>query len=157
MVIACFYEPMDNTFKPNWNKGHSYIDNLTDKQLTDVEYLGEDPDDLSNTIKKALHDKLNSVKDTYKGSRELTTLEFPPYKVFLTGGVSWGDSPSDIFNDISDLDLVGVLEEVGFNNVIDYKKIVDKILKQKVVLPMIMSLDKDLDALISKTLSKRST
>lgn len=149
MLVACFYEPMDDIFIADWNKGHAFIDKLTDKQLLNVEHLGED----SDTIKKALHDNLNSVKNAYKGNdRELTILEFPPYKVYLTGGMSWGDSPTELFNDINDLEAIGALDEVGFNNVIDYKAIVKKILKQKTILPMLMSLDKDFDSLISRAL-----
>ena len=66
--------------------------------------------------------------------------------------MSWGDSPTELFNDINDLEAIGALDEVGFNNVIDYKAIVKKILKQKTILPMLMSLDKDFDSLISRAL-----
>lgn len=149
MLVSLFYEPMDESFKPDWKKGHSHINKLTKKDLKNCEHLG----DTAKEIKDILHEKLNNIKENYENdSRELTTLEFPPYKVYLTGGMSWGDDPSDIYGDISTLNDFMILEKVGFNEVPDYKSIVDIILKQTTVLPMLMSLHPDLDKLIAENL-----
>jgi len=149
MCVCLFYRPISNTFKPDWKIGHDAINAFTHNQLQEVEHLGDD----DKAIKTSLHDKLDNIKDAVtNGSRELTTLEFPPYLVYITGGMSWGESPSDIYNDINDLTTMGILNDIGYNDVPDYKAIVDVILEQTTVLPMLMSLNPDLDKLISKKL-----
>jgi len=147
MLVACFSELIDENI--DFKAGHAYID-----KEDWVGRLGKDIVDegfVSN-----LHGQLKNIEDACMGKRrDCTYLEFAPYRIYLTGGESWGDSPTSLFNDINDLEELGVLDACGFNQVIDYQRILKKILKQKKVLPGLLGLDDDLDEMISDKLKGR--
>ena len=140
MLIACFSERID------FKAGHAYIDKedwvgRLDEDIVDEDFVSD------------LHGKLKKIEDAYADKRrDCTFIEFAPYRIYLTGGESWGDSPTELFNDITDLENLGVLDECGFNQVIDYRRILNKILNLKKVLPGLLGLDEDLDEMISDKL-----
>jgi hypothetical protein len=157
MLVACFFEPFDKDFKPDWGRASKYLEEQIamwikkDKVPSGIDYLGE-PEEAADAIRS----HLKEVKDAYEGGhRELTTLEFPPYRVYLTGGMSYGDSPSEIFNSINNLNELNLLDKAGFNEVPNYQGMVTSMLAVKSTLPLFMGLSTDLDELISKRLKPR--
>ncbi len=48
------------------------------------------------------------------GSRELDWFQLGPYRLYLTGGLSWGDSPTELFDVICRLDAYGLAGLAGF-------------------------------------------
>lgn len=153
MLVSCFSEPMDNEFKPDWDAARKWIEDQsavwikTDTLPREIDWMG-DPEDAG----KQLLGYLETVQQAYEaGSRELTSLEFPPYRIHLTGGMSWGDDPSELFQPINILNELNLLDMCGFNTTLNYKKIVEKMLPiVEDHHPLLIGLDPDLDALLEK-------
>jgi hypothetical protein len=152
LLIACFSEPMDKNFKPDWDKARTWIEEQskvwikTDTLPNEIDWMGE-PEDAG----KQLLGYLQQVEEAYDaGRRDLCSLEFPPVRVHLTGGMSWGDDPSDIYQPINILNELGLLDMVGFNNIPNYKTMIEKILSVKEMHPLLIGLDNDLDAMLEK-------
>lgn len=58
---------------------------------------------------------LKVVKAGVNGKRrDLTWSQFAGWTVYITGGLSWGDSPTDCCEAITSLQDTGILEEAGF-------------------------------------------
>jgi hypothetical protein len=166
-LIACFWEEMDEQHrpvkKPDWKKGHDSIDILCDDMEKkgvvdpDIEHLGEDgcgdPEDIPE-IRKTLHRYLKEVEHGYNSSTDdLAYLEFPPYRVWITGGTAYGNNPTEIYPAIENLNQLTVLEEVGLNPpLLDYKNIINKIVKVKPLQPLLIGIDNELDSLLEKEL-----
>lgn len=93
---------------------------------------------------------LDSLKSILKnGSRDCYYLEIKHLCMMCTGGMSWGDSPTDSYDLISRIsEVVGLQEAIGFFQYKDYKSILGKVLDVPAVRPMIMGLDDDLDKMI---------
>jgi len=139
----------DKTRKLDWEAGRSCLDSLT-----------EDDFDGTGLDKKDYLPKLQALevaaKDTH---REAVILQYGHLKVLLTGGISWGDSPSDLYNDINDLIELAqgkVLEAIGFDlDNHDYKSILMKVLgvmKESKQLPCLIHLDPQLDPMLETML-----
>ncbi len=47
-------------------------------------------------------------------ARELDSFQLGPYRLYLTGGLSWGDSPTELFDVICRLDAYGLAGLAGF-------------------------------------------
>ena len=144
--------------KPNWQAGHKLIDKLAD------EWVEKDqlPDDLDwmDDVKQArgeLHGSLNTVKEgCNRKRRDVTSIYFGKYDIYVTGGMSWGDSPTSAYNDVMMLNQLGILEACGFNpRLISHEKILNKILKNQEILPLLIGIDKDLDAMVEKKMKGR--
>lgn len=157
MLVACFSEPCKGRFRPRWNEA---------KKAVKAAAVNWAKNGLPNALDHMEVDEacnhvigcLDQLKEAYNGgcgSRELVYLEYPPHRVWLTGGVSWGDSPSEIYDVIYDLCGSGFLEAAGFNKIPDYQAMLTSILTVKKVLPALLGLDKDLDTLIALALAQR--
>jgi hypothetical protein len=161
LLLECFWEEMNEqrmaVTKPDWKKGHVRIDELCDamekddKPLADLDYLGD-----YKEIRKALHDFLGRIKNAYAtNDRELTKLEFYPYRVWITGGMSWGDEPTTLFQPMQVMSQLDVLEACGLNpGIPDYKRIVQGIVKQKDLQPLLIGKDEDLDKMLDIEMRK---
>ena len=70
--------------------------------------------------------------------------------VMITGGMSWGGSPTDFLNTLSDLEEFDVIQACGFSTQTDWKKLFFLVLDKagSTVLPKLMGLDPDLDIII---------
>jgi hypothetical protein len=131
-------------FEPNWKAGFEKIDWLT----KDGQILEDD--------QEFLEGELDEFKDMFNGShrRDVTVHEIGPYDVILTGGMSWGDSPTELSSTITNLEEYGILEACGFYDTPDYNRILGLVL-DKVgveVLPLLMNLDPDLDKIVKEKL-----
>lgn len=76
-------------------------------------------------------------------------------KMLVTGGDSWGDSPSEFFQEWHILGELGVLPVVGFlDTIVDWKGIMCKILESTNLIPALLHIDPALDKLIESHLKK---
>ena len=77
--------------------------------------------------------------------------------ILYTGGMSWGDSPSETFDLIADLEESGgIMEAIGFyQDDHDYKELLMKVLSlHKQICPTLLGLDPTLDKIVSDLLRK---
>jgi len=70
------------------------------------DYYGGDTED----VKAVLLDAVDRVREIVEGgmSREAGWIERPTEIILLTGGMSWGDSPTDLFDKLIDLASSGI-------------------------------------------------
>lgn len=160
LLIECFWEEMNDkrllVSKPDWLKGHARIDVLCDEMVKkddsgDLDYLGD-----YDEIRKALHDFLGRIENAYAtNDRELTRLEFYPYRVWITGGMSWGDEPTTLFQPMQVMSQLDVLEACGLNpSLPDYKNIVQSLVKQKDLQPLLIGKNEELDEMLDIEMRK---
>ena len=174
MLIESFYEELDDkhntTFfsgqpnermSPGWADGHCKINDLCDQMKRDkkidpdVMHLGDeglgDIKDLPQ-VRAKLHQFLLDIQQAYTSQRgSLVALEFFPYRVWITGGQSYGDAPTDLYYPVEALNQLGVLDAVGFNPVLpNYRKMIHTIIKNKELQPLLLHTDPDLDKLLEK-------
>lgn len=80
------------------------------------------PEDLAADVRAAVWNFLGhmmTVRDVLYGGdrRDYAVIELrnvvPPTKVIVTGGESWGDSPTDLFDAFAYLDAVGAYEVIN--------------------------------------------
>jgi len=143
--------------KPNWAAGERFIKNNLkyDEENEEGALTVTAASELEFT-QTQLRGFLNDVRDAYMGRRrDADHIEIGGCEVLLTGGMSWGDDPSDLYRSICNLDDTdgGILEAVGFHRVEDKKdwgSVIRKILKDRKLIPLLLGLDKDLDDLIAK-------
>lgn len=97
------------------------------------------------------------VKDAIEskgGHQELGGLSLAHLDAVFTGGMSWGESPTELFDDISTLEDHNLLEPIGFfTGDINYKELLRKVL-DRADLPLLLGIDEKLDAMISERLKK---
>ena len=104
---------MEKGKNPKWEKAKKYIESnkktITEKWNQDI---GDDKEDV---VAKRLIDDIDRLKDGWKdGNRECIVFEHKGDKLLITGGLSWGDNPTETFGAISDLDEFGILDVLGF-------------------------------------------
>ena len=145
MCVACI--SWDKDQKLDWDAGRKFINSLNKKSL-ELFTKGE------------LLTQLNNLELAFKEEqREAAVLSFGHIRVMVTGGMSWGDSPSQLYNTISDLENIsaGILDAVGFNreDFINYKEILMKVLgvlRESKQLPCLIHLDDKLDPMLETLL-----
>ena len=88
--------------------------------------------------------------------RDCTELDLFGHSIFIAGGISSGDSPSDTMDSIHRLEEHDILDKCGFNSDIglDYAGILSSILENKEALPLLMGKHTQLDKLINKIFRK---
>jgi hypothetical protein len=86
-----------DSINPDWNnrEGSVWRDD-TDEPVTLAE------------VKKVLHARVKDLRDSW-GARDNTITPEKGVYVFITGGMSWGDSPTETFDVLSVLAYAGVL------------------------------------------------
>jgi hypothetical protein len=98
------------------------IRTLTEEQASKIQDLasGNWDDEHGEIDMEGLGDQLvidlNELKSTWEGNdnRVAYTMKLGPMTVAITGGVSWGDSPTEEFDSWNRLIEAGVLEAGGF-------------------------------------------
>jgi hypothetical protein len=126
--------------KPNWKAGERYIDKYEDV-------------DARSSLRSRLKNFQLAWSNQHRESGFMTICHL---EVLVSGGMSWGDTPTDLGNDINDLSDSGVLEACGFDlDDIDYKAILLKILNVKGIAPLLVGIDDTLDELVEKKLRKK--
>ena len=153
--------------KLDWNAGKAYIRKLAkDSYKEEKEEIPEDERDLVVScnfgINYTVSDLEMYMEDVQYGiggrRRDCNVCHLGHLEVLLTGGMSWGDSPTDLCGAMQAIwDCEGLAKAIGFNQFeYNYKEMVDKILSVPAVLPMIMHLDDELDKLIEPKLKEIS-
>lgn len=127
LLIANLWSAPDPTF--DWEAGRQALAELTDAEvLILLDYApwvdeGGDEAAAAAACRARLDDQLTLLAGELAGDgggafrRYLTWFDTPDrrWRCWLTGGMSWGDSPSDLFDAISELWAVPkVLAAVGF-------------------------------------------
>jgi hypothetical protein len=142
----------DKDQKLDWEAGIKYLNGLDDEVIEKNEDLPPGSD------KESILSSLKLVRQAVEGDlREAVILHFGNLKILLTGGMSWGDSPSELYDDMYDMECIaGLFDAIGFNqDEFDYKSIlmkVLKVLKDSKQLPVLLHLDKHLDAMLEAML-----
>jgi hypothetical protein len=99
----------------DWDAAERAIRALGEKELERIaDELGweEGDDDVAEQLRAAVQ----AVREALAGgSRELDVLEFGTWDLFLTGGLSWGDTPSDLFDVFGALQASGLAYAIGFS------------------------------------------
>jgi hypothetical protein len=174
MMIESFYEVINDNhdpiffagqpeerMRPDWARGHREINNLCDEMMLNnkidpnVMHLGDEGlgeiKDLPQ-VREKLHKYLTNIELAYTSQRgSLVALEFFPYRVWITGGQSWGDTPTDLYYPVEVMNQLSVLDAVGFNPVLpDYRKMFNAIVKDKNMQPLLIGLDPYLDRILEK-------
>jgi hypothetical protein len=143
----------DRGQKLDWAAGRTRLARLA-KKVFDNEDLPP------GTDKKSLLASLDLVKRAVENDhREGVVFQFGHLNILFTGGMSWGDTPSDLYTDINDLitiDNGGVVDAIGFDrDLFNYKEILLKILKamnDSKQLPCLLHLDSHLDTMLEEML-----
>jgi hypothetical protein len=135
--------------KLNWKAGKKYIKSLKYDEDGTTGDFGFTKDELLShleTIREAAEERV----------RDSVVMRIAHLNVLLTGGMSWGDDPSNTYRSITNLnDIDGILDAVGFDkDELDYKGILEKILKCKAIRPLLLGVDKELDKMLDTKMRK---
>lgn len=116
---------------PDWTAANDYIDKLQwgedGSLLPDTaddcgiyhSLLELDPDtnDMDEKLREAVRTEVRAFREaTEESSDEISWLQFEGWKIWITAGRSFGDSPTEVMDVILSLDQMGVLEAAGFNH-----------------------------------------
>ena len=110
---------VDKDREPDWDGAKKYIESLTEEEANDA-YVGTGQidlyDDFENYRKYLLecHDFIKGVWIKKDWDRHTFFLNIGKYKVLVTGGDSWGDSPTELFDMIQDWGNIPNLPKFGF-------------------------------------------
>ena len=116
-LLLAWFE-IDAAKEPDWEAGRKRIRNLTPEDWERAERMGYPvnlPADMDDINCALAH--IDTVKDRWEnGGRDATTIEIRGANLLMTGGMSWGDSPTEAWDAFSDLyALPGVVAAMGFN------------------------------------------
>jgi hypothetical protein len=134
LILTCAVIDDDKT--PDWDAAQQLIDGLTVEQFEDNAKLQEqfDPDLITHhddssvdadareqlhtgPLRARLHADLHEFREGLNGDRaDIDYLLVRGAKVWVTGGMSFGDEPSELCSPIHRLHLAGVLAAAGFDS-----------------------------------------
>jgi hypothetical protein len=116
------YVTIKQSKKPNWVKGLAAIKVLEKKYKKDPEEFPVDEDTFGPEVDGAeILDLLKSdfieLKEGIKKlqRRDLTRITVGPYYAYITGGMTWGADPTDLYGSINRLTTYGITKACGFN------------------------------------------
>lgn len=122
MDLLLNYVWWDKDKRPNWEGARSYIENLTEREIQEHPewefacMTAENEKEALQELKDRLldcHDAIRSVADG-NDSRSCYVVHIGKYDVLITGGDSWGDSPTEMFDMIQDWGNLDKLPNFGF-------------------------------------------
>jgi hypothetical protein len=109
---------IDQGRRPDFAAARAAIDSVGPAEIEDPDEFWElDPEtsDGLDAIRSQLRDALNELEAALQWSRELASFNLRGATVHLTGGMSWGDSPTRLSETFSRLWAVpAVLVAAGF-------------------------------------------
>jgi len=118
LLIASLVVERDRSL--DFEAGRAAIDRLTPEDILEPDlYFDEDPQTGAGlgAIRERLRAELDELRLGLSHSREIDRLEVRGALVYVTGGMSYGDSPTELFATIDRLRAAsGVLAAVGFEN-----------------------------------------
>lgn len=125
--LLVYHVPIRTGKKPNLKKAEARIDRLgkTKPENWPEEYCeSQSIEDLNeegrmdqvSQLRTDLKLFYNTINPKSKiGVRDLTWIKVGPWTIWLTGGMSWGDAPTESWGMLERLDKCGVLKAMGFN------------------------------------------
>jgi hypothetical protein len=118
LVVSCLAIRVDR--KPDWEAAHAWLKQNEDKAidawlLHEEELTDRDPPARSEIV-ELLHEAINEVANGLDGgSRQISWVRFGDYRIYMTGGMTWGDDPTDEFGPWETFKCVpGLSEAAGF-------------------------------------------
>lgn len=105
--------------KPDFKKGEAFINKLemtpVDKWPTEfTERFGGEI--AIGPMASSLKDSLKMLEQAWSHNhREAAFMEMCGRTIIVTGGLSWGDAPTDLMSDIDNLLYAGVAQACGFS------------------------------------------
>ena len=118
-IGALVWLPKDE--KPDWEVGRQTIQKLASTPMPNwpdefVEFWADGPDQDPNGPAAMLKQDLECLQDHWdNGGRESAMVQILGVNMLLTGGMSWGDAPTDLMDCIDRLREADVLQACGFN------------------------------------------
>jgi hypothetical protein len=107
----------DKDVEPDWDGARKHIESLTAEEANDA-YVGTGQADFYtwDEYKERLLRAHDNIKSAWFDDCDRSTflVDIGKYKVLVTGGDSWGDSPSEMFDDIQDWGNIPGLDKFGF-------------------------------------------
>lgn len=117
---------IDEARSPVWSAAERRIAAVSEKELEawlgevgEGEYADEhEPDRLAmDRVRRSLQEDLAAFRDGVEGNRrDMDWLAVRGARVWVTGGMSWGDEPSDLSAPLKRLHAAGVLAAAGFDS-----------------------------------------
>jgi len=111
--------PIHAGVSPDWNALDQALDAMSADALTAFEpdLYSIDPKEVDpEQMRARLRKVATAVRSAIEGgSRELDVLTVPGWRIYVTGGASWGDAPTDLFEHFRDLSITGLAEAAGFH------------------------------------------
>jgi hypothetical protein len=138
-------------FEPDWDKGEEVIKELS----KDQGFLDEYCYDSEEEGYELFMSKFTEFQDAYNGKRRDEAREnVGAITIMMSGGMSWGESPSDLGDIMGDLERYDILDACGFNDRTDWKKLFDLVLDKggSKLLPLLMGIDPKLDTIVANKL-----
>lgn len=126
-------------------------DQRDDEETLDATILGESSCYNYAELEQALEEAHVIVEGSPR--RDTSHITFAHLDIWETGGMSWGDDPTDTYSIFQRVcDVPEVLEVIGLNqDDINYKDILMKVLKLNPdILPTLVGVDPNLDKIIEK-------
>lgn len=113
MLVAVTAIPMD--VEPDWHAAHLHIwraDAVAELDAHDIFY-----DESLEDVQHQLTRDLLELKRYFNGGyhRQFAELYVAGHCLILTGGLSWGDSPTDAYELLDRLTSAGALHAAGFD------------------------------------------
>lgn len=124
-TLLLTYAVIDESGIPDWRAGRRHIASLQEDALAawrdevDDEEFGDEraPERLAmDRVRRSLLADLEAFRDGVEGHRrDMDWLAVRGARVWVTGGMSYGDEPSDLSAPLKRLCSAGVLVAVGFD------------------------------------------
>lgn len=110
--------------KINWKRGLktiSRLKNLWYKELKknpefvpDEDVFGEGKIDIERAIEILKSDLIDLKAGVLQNRRDMTMISVGPYNIFISGGQTWGDDPTDLFSSLHRLYAFKIPKSMGF-------------------------------------------
>lgn len=116
------YVTIKKSKKPDWAKGQAFLKAIEKKFKADPDNFKVDEDtfgpeadgqEVIDLLKSDFIEFRNGIKKLQR--RDLTCITVGPYYVYLTGGMTWGDDPTDLYSSFSRLTAYGITKACGFD------------------------------------------
>jgi len=105
--------------QPNLRRGVAHLEELAKKPLYEWPtawpgLMAADYEDRAVAVKQLYDDYDAFVAGINSHRRDVSWIDVGPYTIYLTGGMSWGDPPTDATEIFDRLTAAGVLDAMGF-------------------------------------------